>query len=271
MAIINDVDLVLDDVSGFAADHDYQRRYQLNHFNIPCRHATRFERLEPLARLRRFLKRAISRWYLFEERSYIMQDGIDFDVRLLTVKPNGTLYLEGYWQSEQYFKDVESLIRNDLHIIPPVDDINQSMAEQIRNCQAVAVHVRFFDAPQELGVSNAPPDYYDRAVAKMETMTPGAHYFIFSDQPAAAFDLIQLPSDRITLVGHNKGDDNAYADLWLMAQCQHFIIANSTFSWWGAWLSERPGKQIIAPGYENRVGKTVWGFTGLLPKEWIKL
>jgi len=120
-------------------------------------------------------------------------------------------------------------------------------------------------------MNNAPGDYYARAVARMETLVPNAHYFVFSDQPVAARDRIPLPGDRVTLVAHNQGDENAYADLWLMTQCQHFIIANSTFSWWGAWLAEHAGKQVIAPGFEMQQGKMSWGFEGLLPEEWIKL
>lgn len=271
LALMNGAELLLDDVSGFARDHEYLRHCQLDHFSIPCRKATPAERLEPLSRLRRYLMRIINRWRTFETRSYIQQEGIDFDSRLLALKPRGTVYLEGYWQSEQYFKDVESVIREELRIIPPKDEINREIAERIRDCQAVAIHVRFFDAPQELGVNNAPGDYYARAVARMETLAPDAHYFVFSDQPASAYDRIPLPVDRITLVSHNQGDENAYADLWLMTQCQHFIIANSTFSWWGAWLSGRAGKRVVAPGFEMREGKMSWGFEGLLPEEWLIL
>jgi len=272
LALVNGAELVFDDVSGFVRDHDYQRRYQLDHFNIPCRKATPSERLEPLSRVRRYLKRVMSRRWPFQERSYIQQVGRDFDPRLLAVRPRGTVYLEGYWQSEQYFKDVENAIREDLRIISPTDETNQAMAERIRSCLAVAVHVRFFDSPQEQGVNNAPDDYYARAVARMATLAPDAHYFIFSDQPVAVRERIPLPEDRITIVSHNLGDKNAYADLWLMTQCRHFIIANSTFSWWGAWLATHVGKQVIAPGLEvvgaGRV--TSWGFEGLLPNEWIK-
>ena len=79
------------------------------------------------------------------------------------------------------------------------------------------------------------------------------------------------PDARVTQVAHNQVDEHAYADLWLMTQCQHFIIANSTFSWWGAWLAAQQEKHVIAPGFEMRHGKTDWGFKGLLPDEWIKL
>ncbi len=267
LALVNNAELVLDDVSGFTRDHTYQRQYQLDHFNILCRKATSAERLEPLPRVRRYLKRAMSRRQPFQERNYIKQEGIDFDSRLLTAKPCGTVYLEGYWQSEEYFKDVESKIREELRIIPPTDENNLDMAARIRNCLAVAVHVRFFDMPDEQVVNNAPNDYYTRAIKKMEEVAPDAHYFVFSDQPEAARTRIPLTEDRITLISYNQGDDNAYADLWLMAQCQHFIIANSTFSWWGAWLGERSDSIIVTPDV-IRGTKTAWAFPGLIPARW---
>jgi len=275
LALVSDTDLVLDAVSGFNYDFVYQRHYQLDHFNIPCRKATAVERLEPFSRLRRALKRKWNQRLPFEQRRYLVQEGIDYDARLLNFKPQGTVYLEGYWQSEDYFKDVEPQIRADLRIQPPTDTVNQQMAERIRAANAVAVHVRYFDAPtqsaQGVGENNAPGDYYQRAIKLMEERVPNAHYYIFSDQPVAARARIPLSDDRVTLVNHNQGDAMAYADLWLMTQCQHFIIANSTFSWWGAWLAGYPEKIVIAPGFENRKGVMSWGFRGLLPDRWVKL
>lgn len=273
LAIVNDAELVLDDTSGFVRDYKYRRQYQLDNFHIPCRKATWTERLEPCARLRRYLKRIRSRQQPFQARTYVQQESVDFDARLLAIQPCGSIYLEGYWQSEDYFKDIESTIRSDLRIKPPNDSLNQALAEKIRDCEAVAVHVRFFDEPQaqEPAVNNAPVDYYARAVAEMESLTEAAHYFVFSDRPDAARARLALPDERITLVAHNQGDENAYADLWLMTQCRHFIIANSTFSWWGAWLAEHRAKRVIAPGFVMREGKMSWGFEGLLPDEWIKV
>jgi len=271
LALVNGTEVLLDDVSGFTHDVVYQRQYQLDHFSIPCRKATAAERLEPYGRLRRKVLRSWNQSKPFKERTYLLQESIDFDPRLLHVKPRGTVYLEGYWQSEKYFKDVEATIRQDLAIKPPKDAVNLAMAEQIRSSTAVALHVRFFDEPHAEGINNATGDYYSRAIETMERLVPAAHYFIFSDQPEAACSRIPLPDARVTLVSHNQGDEHAYADLWLMTLCQHFVIANSTFSWWGAWLASNPTKQVIAPGFEMRQGKMWWGFDGLLPDQWIKL
>jgi len=271
LALANDAELVIDAISGFAHDHVYRRHYQLERFAIPARHATAAERLEPLSRPRRYLMRALSRRRPFAERRYIQQDGVEFEPRLLALKPRGTLYLEGYWQSERYFADVATTIRTDLTIVPPTDAQNLAIAERMRGVPSVAVHVRFFEAPGQADLSNAPTDYYARALAAMEKLLPGAHYFVFSDRPADALKRLPVAPERVTLVAHNHGDENAYADLWLMTQCRHFIIANSTFSWWGAWLAAHPDKQVIAPGFVTRQGSAWWGFDGLLPDSWIKL
>lgn len=271
LALVNHAELVLDDVSGFVRDHQYQRRYQLDHFNIPCRKSTTAERLEPFARVRRYLKRRWHQRLPFEQRRYLVQEGVDFDPRLLAFKPCGTVYLEGYWQSEDYFMDVESQIREDLRIQPPTDAVNQQMAAQIGATNAVAVHVRFFDAPGQgptgVIVNNAPGDYYQRAIHTMEQHLSNAHYYLFSDQPQAARARIPLPDERVTLVYHNQGDAMAYADLWLMTQCRHFIIANSAFSWWGAWLDGNAERIVISPGRIKGL-VTAWGFKGLIPKSW---
>jgi hypothetical protein len=270
MALVNGAELVIDDVSGFVRDDAYKRHFQLDHFNINCRKATANERMEPFSRVRRFLKRARNKSCSFGQRTYIQQEIVDFDPRILHIKPRETLHLEGYWQSQDYFMDVEKMIRSDLEINPPADIMNLSMGSKIRNSLAVAVHVRFFDAPNELGGHNAPSDYYSRAVAQMEALVPGAHYFLFSDRADVARACIPLPEERITCVSHNQGDINAYADLWLMSQCRHFIIANSTFSWWGAWLACAPDKIVMSPDMDL-TGKAAWGFKGLLPNEWVKL
>jgi len=270
LALVNDAELVLDDVTGFCRDHIYQRFHQLDNFKIPCRKATATERMEPFERYRRGLLKLSSRKQPFEKKQYLEQEGIAFDERLLERKVSGSLYLDGLWQSEKYFKDVEQTIREDLQIIPPDDGLNTQMAEAIRNTLSVALHVRWFSASNSADEHNISTDYYQRAVDYMEAQLDQPHYFLFSDDPAAARGKLKLPEGRVTVVDHNQGDENAHADLWLMSQCNHFITANSTFSWWGAWLSSFDGKIILCPDFGDTQVSS-WGFDGLIPNEWIVL
>lgn len=271
LALVNGAELVIDHVTGFARDRQYHRQRMLNRFQIPVRLATPAERLEPFERGRRAMMKWLSRRKPFAERHYLAQERLDFDERLLTLKVNGSLYLDGLWQSEGYFKDVEQLIRDDLRIIPPTDALNQRMAEEIRNSRAVALHVRWFDAPGSTATHNVSADYYQRAIALMEEKIELARYFVFSDDPDAARAKLALPEGRATFVSHNWGDENAYADLWLMTQCQHFITANSTFSWWGAWLGGMgTGKIVLTPNLKID-GRTAWGFKGLIPDDWARV
>ena len=144
LALVNDAELVIDDVTGFSRDRQYRRQFVLDRFQIPTRKATPAERMEPFERHRRGLMKWLSRRQPFEERRYLEEERLDFDERLLALKVNGSLHLDGYWQSENYFKDVEQTIREDLQIIPPKDLMNQNMAEEIRNMRAVALHVRWW-------------------------------------------------------------------------------------------------------------------------------
>lgn len=270
LALVNNAELVIDNTTGFVRDRQYCRRYMLDRFNITARKATPAERLEPFERYRRGVMKWWSRRKPFAQRRYLEQEGIGFDERLLRIKVTGSLYLDGLWQSEDYFKDVGPAIREDLRIIAPADASNQRLAEEICRGQSVAVHVRWFDAPGSTGIHNVTADYYRRAMAMMEKKIGLPHYFVFSDNPEAAQACLALPEIRATFVTHNRGEENTYADLWLMTQCRHFITANSTFSWWGAWLAYNKDKIIISPGIRLK-GITAWGFPGLLSKSWIKI
>lgn len=271
LALVNRAELVIDDVTGFARDRRYRRRYALDRFRISARKAAPRERMEPFERYRRGLAKFLAKRRPFHRRRYVEQEGIDFDERLLTYRVRGTVYLDGLWQSEGYFKDVEDTIRKDLQISPPVDRLNQGMATRIAACNAVAVHVRWFEGPETADCPhNIGSSYYTAAIQEIRDKVTKPYFFLFSDKPEAAMQTLDLPEDAATCVSHNKGDENAYADLWLMSQCKHFIIANSTFSWWGAWLSPHHDKIVIAPAMKV-TGMTGWGFQGLLPSDWSQI
>lgn len=268
LSIINNAELVIDDISGFKYDDVYHRTSQLRHFQISTRFATASERLEPFTRIRRYIKKRLNRKREFFKRNYIEEVLYDFDPRLLSFYFSGTIFIEGYWQSENYFIDHENVIRKELEIIPPRDSDNLYYHLKITNCNSVAVHFRYFDNKNLNSEDNLSIDYYSKAFNKMNELHPDAHYFIFSDHPELASLNLPFPASKITQVQHNVGDDMAYADLWLMSKCNNFIIANSTFSWWGAWLSSNPRKTVIAPKLIKRSGVSWWGFEGLIPESW---
>jgi hypothetical protein len=271
LAHVNDAELVLDDMTGFALDKVYRRSYLLHHFNVAGRRASAAERSEPFGRLRRGLKRFVARRRPFEERSYIEQQGVDFDARLLDVRLRGTVYLEGYWQGEGYFSDVEELIHRDFELKQAPNLRSSQLAKEMQACNSVALHVRWFDRSRaEFQPYNVPADYYRRALAVVGSRILEPRLFVFSDDLSAARDL-GLPAEmQPHYVDVNQGSSEAQLDFWLMSQCRHFVIANSTFSWWAAWLGQFADKLVVAPACEL-IGTTAWGFRGLLPDAWAKI
>jgi len=270
LSLVSSAELVIDNVTGFARDRLYKRTYMLDNFCIPARKATSAERLEPFERYRIGFLKLFYRSQPFYKRCYLEQVGLEYDERILSLKVKGKLYLDGLWQSEGYFKDVEHIIRRDLRICPPSDDFNKKIATKIRASLSVAVHVRWFDDQSKEGEYNISSEYYRRALSLMEDKLPNPRYFIFSDHPEAARYKIKFPEDRTMFINHNRGDATAYADLWLMQQCKHFVTANSTFSWWGAWLGTGEEKIVLTPS-KKMEGKAAWGFRGLIPPEWTKV
>ena len=270
LALANGAELVLDDVTGFVRDHLYRSEFGLGHFSIHARRATAAERLEPFERYRRGVLKWFSRARPYGKRPYVEQEGCAFDRRLLDLKMRGTVYIDGLWQSARYFEDVALTIREDLRIKPPRDVKNHRLAAEMAQRVAVAVHVRWFKPSGSTGPSNVKASYYDDAISLVERQMSSPHYYIFSDDPATARAHLSIPEDRATFVSHNQGPDSAYADLWLMTQCRHFITANSTFSWWGAWLGGGDSKLVVTPSLRaDGIGQ--WGFDGLIPESWMQL
>lgn len=157
--------------------------------------------------------------------------------------------LDGYWQSERYFADCAGEIRDALEIFDfqyaDAGDIRQQITAEP---DAVSVHVRLGDYVDGKAASkmsgSATPDYYRRAVAFLDRALDRPTYFIFSDEPERAAELLDFVDRKVCI----EGDPEQPADdLALMSACHHHIIANSSFSWWGAWLNPAPDKIVIAP------------------------
>jgi hypothetical protein len=278
LSLVNDAELILDTVSGFEYDHLYKRTYSLTGFSIPARLATQQERMEPLGRIRRMFARKLSASKPLEKRRYIQQVGVDFDPGILALRlQEGMTYFDPFGQSEGYFDDIREKLQQDLVMSVPGDLDNLKMSERIQSTDSVALHVRWFDSGGGEYSSNMSQAYYERAIANLLAKVPEAYFFVFSDRPNQTKALLAplMGGRPFTLVHHNAAIGNAEADFWLMRQCRHFIIGNSTFAWWAAWLAEqdRSGTQVFAPlrNVNPEHSVTAWGFPGLLPDRWTML
>lgn len=176
----NKAELVIDNVSGFARDSQYKRKYALDSFSIPCRKAFFWERMEPFERYRRGLAKLIARQRPFHLRKYIEENKLEFDPRIIDCKPRSSVCLDGYWQSEKYFKDMEKIIRQDLRIQPPDDESNNTIVSLIMKCTAVSIHIRWFENPDTHNSNNnIGRDYYLRAIQYIRDKVADPHFFYF--------------------------------------------------------------------------------------------
>jgi len=191
-----------------------------------------------------------------------------FDPDILNL-PDG-VYLDGSWQSEKYFADIAGIIRRKFTVKTPQAGKDKELAERIASCESVSLHIRRGDyllPPYNSVHGTCSSDYYFRCVECLTQTIKHPHFFIFSDEPEWTRDNLKL-SYPSTLVDHN-GADKDYEDLRLMSQCKGHIIANSTFSWWGAWLNQNPEKIVLAP--KRWFKSDDYNPKDLIPDEWIKV
>ncbi|MCX5766091.1 MAG: alpha-1,2-fucosyltransferase [Gemmatimonadetes bacterium] len=283
LAIRNDAELVLDTISDFAVDHTYQRTFALGAFNIAGRPATSGERLEPLGYWRRRAARWVARRSMFEHRRYVVEDHRGWNPSFLELPADGTITLDGYWQSERYFQAIEGILRSELRpstghgfqreLLPSPHEGNRAPEPSNASTQPlIAVHFRWFGDHLPDSLENIPVSYYEQAVALCETKFSSPLYALFSDDiELAKARLPFLPKARTIVASTPASDPTGVRELLLMSACHHFVIANSTFSWWGAWLGCAQDKVVIAPHPRRLHSGSFWRAPELLPPKWILL
>ncbi|MEL0438983.1 alpha-1,2-fucosyltransferase [Phycobacter sp. K97] len=155
-------------------------------------------------------------------------------------------YLHGYWQSERYFAGIADRIRSDF-IFPEFSNTqNAEMADRIHGCNAISLHVRRGDYLALAAHVLCDQAYYEAALARiLDGLSGTPTVFVFSDDPQWAKENLPLPCEKI-VVDFN-GPETDFEDMRLMTLCQHNIIANSSFSWWAAWLNPNPEKRVTGP------------------------
>lgn len=199
----------------------------------------------------------------------VKEQGFTFNPGFLLWSDN--ICLQGYWQSEKYFHPIKEIIRQEFTIRTPPDPINKNLEKTISSVNAVSIHVRRTDyvtnpdTTRTHGVCGV--EYYQNAITEMMRAVDAPHFFVFSDDPSWARSNINANAP-IQYICHNDLT-KSHEDLRLMIQCHHHIIANSSFSWWAAWLCRHPDKIIISPKrWFNQPGIDT---RDLIPESWIRL
>ena len=194
--------------------------------------------------VQRFLKRPQLK--SFRHRGYVVEPDFNYWGGINQLKDN--CYLDGYWQSEHYFAEFKDRIHKDFTFKLPISVKNIEIMQHISQVNAVSLHVRRGDYVTDkrnafIGVCSL--DYYRKAIDTIKFKVDKPVFFVFSDDIAWVKNNLVLDKTAV-FVGHNQGDES-YNDMRLMSLCKHNIIANSSFSWWGAWLNANPNKIVVGP------------------------
>lgn len=198
---------------------------------------------------------------------FVAERTFRFEPHILELTDNVCLF--GYWVSERYFVDIEGIIREEFRFREPPSPANAARLDQLRSCESVAVHVRRGDyASNPLFTSIhglCGPDYYSRAADEIRGRVRDPVFFLFSDDLEWAVNNLDLGGETV-VVDDNRGEASPQ-DLRLMSGARHNIIANSGFSWWGAWLNPNPEKVICAP--ELWLADPSYDTSDVIPSSWV--
>jgi hypothetical protein len=178
------------------------------------------------------------------------------------------VFLDGYWQNEKYFSDIKSDICKAFTFSVPIGNSMKKLIERMEDENSVSLHVRRGDyvTIENQGVYGniCTTDYYERAIRYINENVENPHFYLFSDDICWVRENIYR--EGMTVIDINN-EGNSYMDMFLMSTCRHHIIANSTFSWWGAWLGTYAGKIVVSPSRWFQNHKT----TDIICKGWVRI
>jgi hypothetical protein len=263
LALLNGAVLKID-ISFYRNRKD--RSYFLDRFNIVGDIASSDD-IENFYSLRNRIKQAILTYY---HRPIVYEKNVQYDKNILELKGDKYLQTHYGWQSEKYFIGISDKIRKELILKNEFKLSEPDIESDIRNSNSVSIHFRRGDyVDNQLtnechGVCSL--EYYYKAIELIKQKTDNPKFFIFTDDA----DWIRknfIVEDPITFVSNMKRED--YYELMLLSLCKHHIIANSTFSWWGAWLCEYGRKIVIAP--EKWFNDKNYDAKDIVPEAWIKI
>jgi hypothetical protein len=252
LALRNHVPLLLDTTSGFRGD-PYGRSYELGGFKVTG------ENIEPVSSADLGIRAELFRRFVGRREMWRMRLGQYFDSAIYDLSIKRPTALDTYCQSPRYFCEIEELLRRELEFrtVPP--GLSDTTVCEITQSNSVCLHIRRLFANeadgsirQSVGDFHGTCDiaYYRRAIYELSAVHGRLAIFVFSDDIRWA----QQSSEAFAAEGSSVkviDDEDPLRSFYLMRLCKHFIIANSTFSWWAAWLGQHPSKMVCAPSVWN--------------------
>lgn len=271
LSLINQVPLKVD-LSWFSGSEksDPNRHYELDLFAADIQIASQSE-IDYYKYKNGFsakICKRIDKLQPYYKRRYISEQKISFDENILKAGKNSLF--DGFWQSESYFADIRNSLCHDFRFKQQPSLINANLIEQIASTNSVSIHIRRGDYVTNPKASSfhgvLPLEYYLNAQKIISNKVKIPHFFVFSDDPEWAKSNLKLNLPSL-FIDHNS--NKSYEDLRLMTHCKHHIIANSSFSWWGAWLSQNTDKTVIAPTQWFKDTEII--NNDIVPQTWMKI
>ncbi|MDP3946424.1 MAG: alpha-1,2-fucosyltransferase [Lutibacter sp.] len=264
ISILNNVCFKLDVAK---MNNSYLRDYSLKKFNISNVIAS----LEEVKKFHKnkyynYILRELQQKNILLGNKYYEKLELIFDKKVLSLQSG---YLEGYWQSFKYFENIRDVLLKDFTLAEEMNFENKLIYNEIISTNSISIHIRRGDY-----ISNSKNnkiynvfglEYYNKAIDFITKQINNPYFYVFSDDLEWASKYLNL--SNVTYVGINSSK-NPENDLVLMSYCKHNIIANSTFSWWAAWLNQNQNKIIIAP---KKWMSTVNNLDDLYPQTWIRM
>jgi len=243
------------------------RKYALNCFNIQENFASRSD-LAEFMKEKKEIKLKKFFYHLFKKEKYIFRPHNSFKKEILNIHKD--VYLDGYWQTEKYFKGIESIIRGEFKLKKEFSIENLKITKQIEDCNSVSLHIRRGDYAENTIINKVHGlcglEYYEYAIKYISEKISNPHFFIFSDDVPWVRKNLKINHFQVYVSDSNLLDSQ---EMMLMSRCKNNIIANSSFSWWGAWLNKNHEKIVTAPKQwfaDNNVDTS-----DIIPETWIRL
>ncbi|OXG08783.1 glycosyl transferase family 11 [Flavobacterium araucananum] len=228
--------------------------YALNHLNVISK---------TYKKPNRYLRKIKS---FYQKKTSYKEVDFGYNPDLITLKGD-VVFLEGYFQSEQYFIKYEKEIREDFEVLTPLKEETKAAIAKIESVNSVSIHIRRGDYLNNPLHNTSKDEYYNKALEIIESKLTNPVLFVFSDDMNWVKANFSTKQETV-FIDFNDAATN-FEDLKLMAACKHNVIVNSSFSWWGAWLNKNPDKIVIAP--------KLWfnddsiNTNDIIPTSWVKI